>query len=286
MAKKKATPIPDFVVEYFLLGRTRQDATDRYTQDGGIVSDVWMQFARDRYKPQRVLVAPCREVPTVELGYALHHAITKYRSNPTWVPENRSPPNVSPLENFVGVTLHLDELVRVVLPFTAWWHLKNLNAIRSKAVDHGPHLQKKLERAILHKLGHQKDEIALRQTLPKLEESPVDRRVIEAAPLAALIGVFALTEQHPEVLRPLQKLHPKDRDFDRKFVTWVHKNAQAIARAVGAEFALQVQTSQPELWVQLSRSMQVQMTRSAEMEDAPELILRVFLDRSATLAEM
>ncbi len=37
--------IPRFVVEYFLLGKTRLDAIERYTQDGGIVTDVWLAFA-------------------------------------------------------------------------------------------------------------------------------------------------------------------------------------------------------------------------------------------------
>lgn len=39
--------IPPFVVEYFLLCKSRRDAIERYTQDGGIVTDVWLGFAKN-----------------------------------------------------------------------------------------------------------------------------------------------------------------------------------------------------------------------------------------------
>lgn len=273
-------PIPPFVIEYFLLGRTRKDAIERYTQDGGIVSDVWLEFARDRSAALRVLVAPCAEVPTIDLGYALHKAISDYRiSHPDG---NRKPTNVSPLENFVAVTLYFDELIRVVLPFTTWWRSKNLGAIRNKAIDHGQHLEEKLEKAILNKLGHNHDEFVLRKGLPNTEESLIDRRVIEAAPLAALIGVFRLADQSPAEFDELRLLDPKDREFDKKFVAWVHAHAEPIAHAARNEFTEQVQSSTPALKQNLSMRMQSQVDLSPD--EAPELIQRVFLDRRATLA--
>jgi hypothetical protein len=100
--------IPPFVVEYFLLGKTRRDAIERYTQDGGIVTDVWLAFAKDTEAPQRVLVAPSVGVSAVDLGFALHHAITESRRNSP--NQAREPLGVSPLENFVAVTIYFDEL--------------------------------------------------------------------------------------------------------------------------------------------------------------------------------
>src|SRR4051812_15095579 len=94
--------IPSSVVEFFLLGRTRLDAIERYTQDGGIVTDVWLAFARDLDASQRVLVAPTNGTRAVDLGYALHKAITEYRKTLPPTP-TRGTPGVSPLDNFVAV---------------------------------------------------------------------------------------------------------------------------------------------------------------------------------------
>jgi hypothetical protein len=119
--------IPAFVIEYFLLGRTRPDALERYTQDGGIVSDVWIAFGEDRAKPQRVLIAPRRGMSAVKLGHALHRAIKEYRGSLA-IEKKRETSAISPLESFVAATLYFDELVRIVLPLTMWWWGKKLDA--------------------------------------------------------------------------------------------------------------------------------------------------------------
>ena len=78
--RKKPAKIPPFLIEYFLLGRTRPGALENFVQDGGIVTDVWLGFANDPEGYQRVLVAPARATSTTSVGYALHHAITAYRA--------------------------------------------------------------------------------------------------------------------------------------------------------------------------------------------------------------
>lgn len=275
------TEIPAFVIEYFLLGKTRRDAIERYTQDGGIVSDVWLAFARDRTVPERVLVAPSAETSAVVLGYALHQAITGYRSR-FFPGEQRDTPQVSPLENFVAVTLYFDELLRIVLPLTTWWHRKHLSALRRKAAFSGEMLEMKLERAILNKLGRNEGEIEFRRNLSDSGDPVVDRRVIEAAPLAALIGVFEYADTAPVYIDELRTLDPHKPDDYREFVDWVYKHAEHIARAAREELSRQFDESLPR---QEEKAYAMQSNVVAEPQEPPELIQRVFLDRKATLAD-
>ncbi len=278
--------IPAFVVEYFLLGRTKSDAIERYTQDGGIVSDVWLAFAQDLSKPQRVLVAPSPGTSSVDLGFALHKAITDYRLQvPAKLPVE--PPSVSPLENFVAVTLYFNELLRVLLPLTTWWHRKHLNALRRKAAYSGGYLEEKLEQAILNKLGHSATEVSLRQSLPSTEESQGDRRVIEAAPLAALVGVFQVAEQSPHFFDELIGLDPRHPEFEGNFIKWVHTHAEDIARSSREELSRQF-TFLSDLKGNVRDAMQAQRSMISEpddFEEPPELVQRVFMDRKATMAD-
>ncbi|HEX5719900.1 MAG TPA: S8 family peptidase [Thermoanaerobaculia bacterium] len=273
--------IPAYVIEYFLLGRTQRDATERYTQDGGIVSDVWLAFAADRSAPQRVLVAPSQETSAVLLGHALHRAILDYRQSIQVIAFRKSP-GVSPLENFVAVTLYFDELLRIVLPLTAWWHRKHLSALRRKAANFGPLLEMKLERAILNKLGHKEGEIELRQNLSTSDDPIVDRRVIEAAPLAALIGLFQVADRHPEYIEELRGLEPHRPPDLHRFVEWIDRHAEDIARASREELARQFD---PWLPAQGDSVYAMNGQQIPEPEDPPELIERVFLDRKASLAD-
>jgi hypothetical protein len=41
------TQVPEKVVEFILLGRNRPDEILRYTQDAGVVTDIWLRFAQD-----------------------------------------------------------------------------------------------------------------------------------------------------------------------------------------------------------------------------------------------
>ena len=273
--------IRPFLIEYFLLGRTHQDALERYTQDGGIVTDVWLAFAADPDAPQRVLIAPTRLAGTVVLGYGLHRAITEYRVLHQ-KPERESP-RVSPLENFVAATVYFDELLQIILPLTSWWHKKELNALRRKAARSGAILETKLKNAIVDKLGGGST-IMLGQgeTLLTDEASP-DRRIIQAAPLAALIGVFKLAVTNPAAFDPIQGLDPRanPRDAD-KFIEWIVLNAEAIAEASREELSRDTEPALMNLRNNLPETVKAQLR--LDVEDPPELIQRVFLDRQAGLA--
>jgi serine protease AprX len=266
--------IPAFVIEYFLLGRTRPDALERYTQDGGIVSDVWIAFGEDRAKPQRVLIAPRRGMSAVKLGYALHRAIKEYRSSLT-IEKKRETSAISPLESFVAATLYFDELVRIVLPLTMWWWGKKLDALQAKAAFSGEKLEEMLWRSITYKLGRDVNEVELRRQA-RQEDKFMERRIIEAAQLAALIGVFSAADDVPSFLKGIEKLDP-GRARDRKlFSEWIRGSAEVIASEARSELLRQFK---PDYVISLERGFQSQ-------EAPPYLIQRVFLDREASLADL
>jgi hypothetical protein len=271
--------IPDFVVEYFLLGRTRQDALYRYTQDGGIVSDVWLAFGKDLNTPRRVLVSPNKDTSAIDLGYALHRTVLAYRRQ---FSPSRGNPGVSPLESFVVVTkLYFDELIRVVLPMTLWWRDKSLTALHRKAARSGPTLEEMLERVIRQKLGRENDEVSLRQTLVDMPEEDTDRRVIKSASLAALIGVFQAATTYPMFLNGLEGVNPRTEDGWNSFVDWVHSKAEDIAIAARQELARPYVSALLSLPPNMTR---LTTTITTQTDEPPALVHRVFLDRDASLA--
>jgi serine protease AprX len=271
--------IPDFVVEFFLLGRTRREAIERYTQDGGIVTDVWLAFAKDLQAHRRVLVASTKGTSAVDVGFALHKTITAYRAElPT---PSRGKPGVSPLENFVAVTLYFDELLRVILPMTNWWHDKNLSALRRKAARSGPTLDDALEQAIRNKLGREENEVGLRQEFVDSADAYPDRRVIQAASLAALIGVFLAAQENPTFLGGLQGIDPRIPEGEDRFVAWVNTQAETIASAARRELARPFVSA----LLTLPADMPGSRPHGTMQDEPPVLVQRVFLDRDATLAD-
>ncbi|HEX6161001.1 MAG TPA: S8 family peptidase [Thermoanaerobaculia bacterium] len=251
--------IPAFVVEYFLLGRTRPGALEHFIQDAGVVTDVWLAFAKEPDKPQRVLVAPARDTSTILVGDALHRAITAYRKA---FPKPLRPrtPNVSPLENFVALTIYFDELVQILLPLTAWWHRKHLSKLNGN-----PALQEALSQSILYSLG-----AAYREGMhTQRSAKEIDNRVLEAGPLAALLGVFVLLENEPNALDAI------GRD---KLMEWIASHASAIANGWTTELQRGAAS-----WPIVTKAIPDDMQRE-KRGDQPELIERVFLDREAEYA--
>jgi serine protease AprX len=268
--------IPAFLIEYFLLGRTRQGALENFVQDGGIVTDVWLGFANAPDKPQRVLVAPARATSTTSVGYALHHAITAYRRE--FIKEDRGTPNVSPLENFVALWVYFDELVRILLPLTKWWERKNLVALSG---ENGAYLRERLSTTILHTLGKKLTDVVKTRDL-KSTVAAADRRVLEAAPLAALIGVFVIAKEHPRDVDALRTLDPYRKDEDRDtLIRWIESHADQIANGWRDELK-----AGSEAWPVVTKTFPDDLKHETRKErgEEPELIERVFLDREAGLA--
>jgi serine protease AprX len=270
------TTIPDFVVEFFLIGRTRREALERYTQDAGIVTDVWLAFARNVEQSQRVLIAPSKGTSAADMGFALSRVITAYRRRE--FSDKRESAGVSPLENFVKVRIFFDELLRIVLPLTSWFHDKNLSALKKQ----GPSsalLTRTLEQAIRNKLGNEDTEVELREAIYKDQDAYPDRRVIQAASVAALIGVFEVALEKPDFFDGLAP--PRTAADEDAFIKWIKTRAPEIAAA-----AIKMITEPfiPEL-LTLPADLKGSRPAATPTEEPPVLVHRVFLDRDASLAD-
>lgn len=277
--------IPSPVIEYFLLSLTSKGNAERYTQDAGVVLNVWLAYAADLYAPQRILVAPLDRVSTAELGSALHHALLEYRqtkiSRESNYPERRDSPNVSPLENFVAATVYLDELLRVVLPMTTWWRDKNLNLLQQNAGKKRGNLRAILAQAIRIKLGHEDETIADLKTRLKEASSQPDYKIIDSATTAALIGLFRATDEDPEfATRAPEPRQLGNRRADQLFLEWVRENAAKIAEEATEELRGKLER---DVFAR-ARTMPGAKLDVRDPTSAPALIHRVYLDRVGQVA--
>jgi len=262
--------IPAYLVEYFLLGGVKSDEIERYTQDGGISRDVWLGFAEDLSVPQRVLLGPRRGMSAVNLGLALHRAINDYRSS-LRTPGKRETPAISPLESYVGARLYFDELVKIILPLTRWWWNKNLNSLLASNTN----LKEVLWKAIKYKLGIDLDEATLRKSLSQGDEVQADRRIIEAARLAALIGVFAAAEDVPTFQRSIPRIDPRWKNDRKKLIEWINAGAEIIAYEACGVLLNQFK---PDYLSSLEKEF-------SSGDEPPYLIQRVFLNRETSLSD-
>lgn len=287
--------IPQFVVEYFLLGKTRADAMERFTQDGGVGSDVWNAFARDPESPVRVLMAPTPGATSMMIASVLHREVRAFRRRQDIdknVRPRRERADIAPLENFVGSTLYLDELLRVVLPLTHWWHRTGMGALSRDAALANASVAQALYEAITYRLGATNStsvEPELRRRIRDEDENAAPgiprRRILQAAPVAALIGVFAAAREDAKFLEELNSLDPKFPGGTGTFVEWVRRNAQKIAKAAQDELAqFRLRPPRDILW-----QFAWPTTDSPRTKGSPplslDLIQRVFLNRTAVLAE-
>jgi serine protease AprX len=285
--------IPSQIVEYFLLGRTRRDAIERYTLDGGVVTDVWLKFAEDISQPVRVLLAPCDGTTTIDMAHELHRAIREYRRlgcpGPEFSgiehPKKRKPTAISPLSDYATATIYIDELTRVVLPLTRWWRDKRLNLIKARATRGDDKIRHKLKHEILWKLGEHKD-------LPTSRQRG-DWATVEAAPIAALIGVFALAAKESASFVSFAQTIDAQGNQTNKIMGWIADNAKKIATAVEEEFRFAYDPWLTDLTELPEGSPTVEgqqhkedLEEEEQEEEPPALVQRVFLDREAQLAEV
>jgi serine protease AprX len=275
--------IPSQIVEYFLLGRTRQGAIERFMLDGGIVTDVWLRFAEDISKPVRLLLAPCDGTTTIDMAHQLHRAIRDYRRQGCPGPEfktivkarKREPTAISPLSNYATATIYFDELIRVVLPLTRWWRDKHLNMIKTRAADYDDTIRDQLANEIRWKLGAQQDAPASSQQR--------DWVTVEAAPIAALIGVFALAAKRPQRFNTFSPSVTEPGRPNDEIMSWIERNAEEIAVAAEAEFS---EPYVPSLHMLTELPEGAPKVQEPQTEGPPALVQRVFLDRQAQLAEV
>ncbi len=110
-----AISIPRSLVETILLGPT---GDRRQLQDSPILADVWMAFASEPDRPQELLITPHKRQTAgfvaIELD-ELIHADRDKRSKRTELA------HFAYLQGVIAARLYFDELLRIVVPRTAWW---------------------------------------------------------------------------------------------------------------------------------------------------------------------
>lgn len=86
--------IPRSLVAYFLLGRAGLGELQRFTQDTGIVADVWLSFAENLSQPRRILLTPVDGMSAVACAAVIHEALRSYRADGAGAPRNRESDDV------------------------------------------------------------------------------------------------------------------------------------------------------------------------------------------------
>ena len=114
MAKKSDGPPPRpkldrNLMEQLMFGTGR---VRRFTQDSPVLPDVWLEYAKEL--EVKLLLTPYRENSTGDIRRELRERLTEQSSS-------KSPPRVVYNQSTVAATLGFEDLVRIVLPMTAWW---------------------------------------------------------------------------------------------------------------------------------------------------------------------
>ncbi|MGQ0714557.1 MAG: S8 family peptidase [Gemmatimonadaceae bacterium] len=109
-----------------------KDAARRFTQDSPVLPDVWIEFGlqytdpdRGPDEPRDLLLTPHRGYTPAELGMALRLRLNAERKTIPWKqrhPNGSVAADIAYNQAAVAARLHFDELVRVVLPMSKWWH--------------------------------------------------------------------------------------------------------------------------------------------------------------------
>lgn len=98
----------------------------RFTQDSPVLPDVWIKYAEEPHVPHEVLLTPYKDprggtVSAGELSRVLKVCLAHDRARQPAGPP-RGPAAVAYTQATVLARLWFDELVRVVLPLSFWWH--------------------------------------------------------------------------------------------------------------------------------------------------------------------
>ncbi|MFL6334131.1 MAG: S8 family peptidase [Pyrinomonadaceae bacterium] len=97
----------------------------RFTQDSPILPDVWMAYGLNPAEPADLLLTPTWGAAPGKLSNVLAARLEAERRAPRWQTFERSEgaldPEIAYNVSAVAVRLYFDEMIRVVLPMTAWW---------------------------------------------------------------------------------------------------------------------------------------------------------------------
>lgn len=103
--------VPRSLVEFILLG---PEDDRRQLQDSPILGDVWVEFAKNPDKPLELLITPYREQAAGLVASQLAGC------------EDIQDADIAYLQGIVAARLTFGELLRFVVPMTAWWADKRI----------------------------------------------------------------------------------------------------------------------------------------------------------------
>jgi hypothetical protein len=95
----------------------------RYTQDCPILPDVWFEYGRDPQSRVDLLLTPRRAVIPGQVAKAIRSRLSRERGSASWAARHVNEPPATQLaysQSTVAGWFWFDELVRVILPLSAW----------------------------------------------------------------------------------------------------------------------------------------------------------------------
>lgn len=105
----------------------------RFTQDSPILPNVWLAFAIEPRSQQEMILTVNNKSGTGEAAFEIRKLLNALRKKRPTIggaegrPRERA--RVSYIPGQIAVKLYFDELMRVILPLTQWWH-KTYDALR------------------------------------------------------------------------------------------------------------------------------------------------------------
>ena len=100
----------------------------RYTQDSPILPPVWLAFAAEPHRQQELILTATNDIGAGQVAKELRRMLAELRrDSPKVLDENnqqveRKRARVAYIPGQIAVKLYFDEMMRVVLPLTPWWH--------------------------------------------------------------------------------------------------------------------------------------------------------------------
>jgi serine protease AprX len=113
-------PIPAKLVQHILLGPTNDR---RVLQDSPILGDVWLAYAAEPGSIQDLLVTPARSATAATVAAEISTELGRFRRSGERAKE---PARVAYLQGIVAARLYFDEVLKILVPMTRWWHQPNI----------------------------------------------------------------------------------------------------------------------------------------------------------------
>ena len=113
----------------------------RFTQDSPILPSVWLAFAEAPHSQQELILTMRHNQGSSKAASMLRSMLVHLRKQMQTVDAQRGfqreEARVSYIPGQIAVRLHFDEMMRVVLPLTPWWH-ETYDALRKLEHEFGP----------------------------------------------------------------------------------------------------------------------------------------------------